>query len=233
MAARAVNSCGRGSSSRWRGNVRELENAIERACVTSSDGLVRLENLPAEIAQPPQQAETPAIDMTRNLSSLLQEAAVRIETEYISTALRQVQGKIGQCAKLAGMSRRSLSKIMAAYGINGAVFRRRPNHLNENLFRPTTRTVDTLNRPGAWKTRLDARAEPCGSAEVRRLVPSRNSPRNSQNAVIRIRHSICSKTAGARRKAVKRELIDKNATCTAPQMVWASATRRATLGQMM
>src|SRR5271168_1945444 len=34
---------------RWPGNIRELENAMERACVTSRDDTIRPENLPAEI----------------------------------------------------------------------------------------------------------------------------------------------------------------------------------------
>ncbi len=37
---------------RWPGNIRELENAIERACVTSRDDVVRAEDLPAEILKP-------------------------------------------------------------------------------------------------------------------------------------------------------------------------------------
>ena len=37
---------------RWPGNIRELENAIERACVTSRDDVIRPENLPAEILKP-------------------------------------------------------------------------------------------------------------------------------------------------------------------------------------
>src|SRR6266571_7924920 len=38
---------------RWPGNIRELENAIERACVTSRDNVIRPENLPPEIIAPP------------------------------------------------------------------------------------------------------------------------------------------------------------------------------------
>ena len=37
---------------RWPGNIRELENAIERACVTSRDDTIRPENLPIEILKP-------------------------------------------------------------------------------------------------------------------------------------------------------------------------------------
>ena len=46
---------------RWPGNIRELENAIERACVTSRDDVIRPENLPAEVLQ----ALTPALPASR------------------------------------------------------------------------------------------------------------------------------------------------------------------------
>ena len=36
----------------WPGNIRELENAIERACVTSRDPVIQVENLPPEIVCP-------------------------------------------------------------------------------------------------------------------------------------------------------------------------------------
>jgi transcriptional regulator with PAS, ATPase and Fis domain len=38
----------------WPGNIRELENAIERACVTSRDEFIKPENLPSEVTKPPQ-----------------------------------------------------------------------------------------------------------------------------------------------------------------------------------
>src|SRR5262249_22910880 len=36
----------------WPGNIRELENAIERACVTSRDNIIQVENLPTELVNP-------------------------------------------------------------------------------------------------------------------------------------------------------------------------------------
>src|SRR5262249_33124189 len=36
----------------WPGNIRQLENAIERGCVTARDGVIRVENLPTEVTQP-------------------------------------------------------------------------------------------------------------------------------------------------------------------------------------
>ena len=33
----------------WPGNIRQLENAIERACITARDGVIRLANLPPDL----------------------------------------------------------------------------------------------------------------------------------------------------------------------------------------
>ena len=38
---------------RWPGNIRELENAIERAVVTSRDNVLQVENLPPEVLRRP------------------------------------------------------------------------------------------------------------------------------------------------------------------------------------
>src|SRR5690242_17327690 len=37
---------------RWPGNIRELENAVERASVTAQDGVIRPQNLPPEVTTP-------------------------------------------------------------------------------------------------------------------------------------------------------------------------------------
>src|SRR5947209_6383015 len=69
---------------RWPGNIRELENAVERACVVSQDDLIRPENLPAEVTsgQGTVKPNFP-IDLDRPLPTLLRDAAVQIETQYI------------------------------------------------------------------------------------------------------------------------------------------------------
>jgi len=57
----------------WPGNIRELENAIERACVTSMNGAIQLENLPSEITSPAPPKLPFAIDLDRPLPDLLRE----------------------------------------------------------------------------------------------------------------------------------------------------------------
>jgi DNA-binding NtrC family response regulator len=108
---------------RWSGNIRQLENAIERACVTARDGIIRPEDLPPELTAP-QAAKLPFnIDLERPLPDLLRDITVDIEQQYIRKALKKSHGNIGRCARICGLSRRSISAKIAEYKINKLVFK--------------------------------------------------------------------------------------------------------------
>ena len=108
---------------RWSGNIRQLENAIERACVTSRDGVIRPEDLPPELSAP-QTAKLPFhIDLERPLPELLRDVTVEVEQQYIRKALKKSHGNIGRCAKICHLSRRSISAKIAEYKINKTVFK--------------------------------------------------------------------------------------------------------------
>jgi DNA-binding NtrC family response regulator len=108
---------------RWPGNIRELENAIERASVTSRDDTIRPENLPPEIMTPSAPKTPFNIDLSRQLPDLLREMTADIEQQYIRKALKKSHGSIGRCAKICGLSRRSISAKIAEYQINKTAFK--------------------------------------------------------------------------------------------------------------
>ena len=110
-------------SYRWPGNIRELENAIERAMVTAQDRLIRLENLPSEIVAGPAPKLPFHIDLSRPLPELLRNSVAAIEKQYIRKALKKTRGNVGRCAKICGLSRRSMTNKIAEYQIDKAVFK--------------------------------------------------------------------------------------------------------------
>jgi DNA-binding NtrC family response regulator len=107
----------------WPGNVRELENAIERACVTSLDEVIQPENLPPEILNPNVPKMPFRIDLEKPLPTLLADMTLEIERQYIRKALKKSHGNIGRCAKICGLSRRSISAKIAEYKIDKATFK--------------------------------------------------------------------------------------------------------------
>jgi DNA-binding NtrC family response regulator len=108
---------------RWPGNIRELENAIERACVTSHENVIHLESLPPEIVSPPAPKLPFHIDLDRPLPDVLREAIGQIEQQYIRKALKKASGNVGRCARICGLSRRSISAKIAEYRLEKAAFK--------------------------------------------------------------------------------------------------------------
>jgi DNA-binding NtrC family response regulator len=108
----------------WPGNVRQLENAIERACVTARDGVIEPKHLPPDLSSSPAQAKgSMAIDLARPLPDLLSELTASFEKRYLEKALRKTRGHVGRCAKIAGLSRRSVTDKISNYAIDKNQFK--------------------------------------------------------------------------------------------------------------
>jgi DNA-binding NtrC family response regulator len=106
----------------WPGNIRELENAIERACVTSRDEFIRPENLPRELTAPPRVRGGGSVDIKRPLAELVGEMNADLERRYLRRMLKRCRGNIGRCAKLSGLSRRTITDKVALYKIDRKEF---------------------------------------------------------------------------------------------------------------
>jgi two-component system response regulator AtoC len=109
---------------RWPGNIRELENAIERACVTSRDDTIKAENLPIEILKPSRPRYQLPVDLSRPLTDQLAELTAAFEERYLRRALKRTRSHIGRTARLTGLSRRTITDKIALYQIDKAEFKR-------------------------------------------------------------------------------------------------------------
>jgi len=89
------------------GNVRELENAIERCVTLSGSNVIGKEELPGSVANRPQAAGS------RRLSDVAADA----EKMHILEVLKTTRGGKTSAAKILGISRKTLWEKMNAYGI--------------------------------------------------------------------------------------------------------------------
>jgi DNA-binding NtrC family response regulator len=108
----------------WPGNIRELENAIERACVVARGQTIEPDDLPPELlAARPGAAAAQRVDLSRKLPDLLQEAMIELEKQYLRKALKKTRGNVMRCATICGLSRRSISAKLTEYGIKKEEFK--------------------------------------------------------------------------------------------------------------
>ena len=112
-------------SYRWPGNVRELENAIERTCVTLRGDEIQVETLPPELVAPSASTSSGPfqVDLSKPLLELLRESSAQLEQQYIRKALKKARGSVSRCAKICGLSRRSMTTKIAEYKIDKSEYK--------------------------------------------------------------------------------------------------------------
>lgn len=100
----------------WPGNIRELDNAIERAVLLCDGNEVVAEDLPLEYREHTGSApEAGASDGL--LKDRVRQATRKIEHDAIAAALEVTGGNVTQAAKRLGLSRRGLQLKMKELGI--------------------------------------------------------------------------------------------------------------------
>jgi DNA-binding NtrC family response regulator len=87
------------------GNVRELRNVIERACLLAEGGPIGLSHLPSEVAAPGA-GLAPASDRVRPLEE--------VERDYLRWAADRFGGDRGELARALGLSERTLFRKLRA-----------------------------------------------------------------------------------------------------------------------
>jgi transcriptional regulator with PAS, ATPase and Fis domain len=107
----------------WPGNIRELENAIEHACVTARGDLVQPEDLPSEVVRPALRKAHGSIDWSRPFPDVMAEVTDRIERCYLRRALKRSRGNIDRCARLCGLSRQRLTSKLAKHQLVKSEFK--------------------------------------------------------------------------------------------------------------
>jgi len=102
----------------WPGNIRELENAMERAVALERSPSILVESLPDSVRPSAALAVTPAAGAEAFPSGFdLEQHVQHIEREYIAEALRRAGGVKVKAADLLGMTFRSFRYYMKKYNL--------------------------------------------------------------------------------------------------------------------
>jgi transcriptional regulator with GAF, ATPase, and Fis domain len=109
----------------WPGNIRQLENVIERAVVISEGPIVLLDDLPDELLDVTAEKETPIAESdgawSSGMSSIVQSARTereRREREQLVRALAAADGNKAVAARALGVARSTLVSRLKRLGLS-------------------------------------------------------------------------------------------------------------------
>ena len=108
----------------WPGNIRELENLVERACIIETGDTLTPASFPdmimegIAVAAPARVAPSPS-----TLAEAREKGLAEIEQKYLSALLTRNRGKIAISAQEAGISTRQLHNLMQRYRLRKEAFK--------------------------------------------------------------------------------------------------------------
>jgi DNA-binding NtrC family response regulator len=107
----------------WPGNIRELENLVERAHILEMTSLLTPESFPNELFEDEANPVFAPASESMTLAETRQRGITEIERNYLKDVLSRNKGKINESARDAGISPRQLNKLMNKYGIRKEGFK--------------------------------------------------------------------------------------------------------------
>lgn len=114
----------------WPGNIRELENLLERAFILETTSELTPESFPSELFDSSEPITEIAIDTSETLAAVRKKGLAEIERRYLKEVLARNKGKINLSASEAGIGTRQLNKLMHKYELDKHTFKTNTAHAN-------------------------------------------------------------------------------------------------------
>jgi DNA-binding NtrC family response regulator len=106
----------------WPGNIRELQNVLERAIVLAAGRIIDMVDLP-DPAPPSQSGESGVATYAASLDEWMREQ----EKKYLAVKLGTYGGNVGLTAKSCGIGLRTLSRKLQLHQLDRKIFKQKTN----------------------------------------------------------------------------------------------------------
>lgn len=107
----------------WPGNIRELENLVERACILETSSILTPASFPAELFSGVPFTAPPSTGVGLTLAEARRRAVAEAEKTYLREILARNGGRINRTAESAGVTVRQISKLLRKHGIRKETYR--------------------------------------------------------------------------------------------------------------
>jgi len=107
----------------WPGNIRELENVIERAYILETTSILRPESFPQELFSHVNNTAEVVMDITQPLAEIRRQSLEKLELQYLKELMSKHQGRVNRASETAGITTRQLHKLLSKYGIRKEEFK--------------------------------------------------------------------------------------------------------------
>lgn len=107
----------------WPGNIREMENLMERAYILEMTSILTPQSFPNDLFDLANKPDSSSEGTFPTLAEARGKGIDSVERQYLKELLSRTNGKIRTASELAGISTRQLHKLMTKHGIRKEDFR--------------------------------------------------------------------------------------------------------------
>jgi DNA-binding NtrC family response regulator len=108
----------------WPGNIREMENVVERAYILGKPPMLMSKDFPEDILPSDQRIPLVSADPSQTLTEVRRRAGDAAEEAYLRRILTQCRGKIKDAAQIAGVTPRQIHKLMTKHELHKEEFKK-------------------------------------------------------------------------------------------------------------